>query len=100
MGIKISIGAVQPLAIKWTSFLFTAGVCAVVALTFVWSAKPGYEFGLAIVALLLACIYFRTLHTANVYVCSSDFLIEHAVKGTIVKDFALYRKVEVSYFYY
>ena len=97
---KVSIGAVQPLAVKWTSFLFTAGVCGVVSVAFIWSAKPGYWVGILIVAVLLAYTTFRTLYTANVYVTGSHFLIEHAVRGTLVKEGALYAGVEDAYFYY
>ena len=100
MDTKISISAVQPLAVKWASFLFTAGVCGLVSVGFCWSAKPGYWVGLVIAALLLAYTGFRTLYTANVYVAGSRFIIEHAVWGTLVKEGALYNRVEDAYFYY
>ncbi|WP_460620251.1 hypothetical protein, partial [Hymenobacter qilianensis] len=94
MRTKVSIGAIQPLALKWMAFLFTAGICALVTVGFVGSAKPGYWFGLILVALLLAYSYFKTLHTANIYVCDSHFLIEHAIQGTLQKDLGLYRHIE------
>jgi hypothetical protein len=100
METKISIGTVQPLAVKWASFLFTAGLCGLVSVAFCWSAKPGYWVGLIIAALLLAYTSFRTLYTANVYVAGSRFVIEHAVQGTLVKEGALYSRVEDAYFYY
>ena len=97
---KVSIGAIQPLAVKWTSFLVTAGFCGLLALMFVWSTARGHWLAFPVIALLLALTYFQTLNTANVYVCGPGFVIEHALKGTIHKDAALYRKVETSYFYY
>ena len=98
MGTKVSIGAIQPLALKWTSFYFTAGFSALVAFLFAWSTTPGVWIAIPLIALLPALTYFQTLNTANVYVKGTCFLIEHAVKGIIRKDFALYRGVESSLF--
>ena len=100
MDAKVSIGAFQPLAIKWTSFLFTAGVCGLVSVAFCLSAKPGYGFGVGFAVLLLAYTGLRTLYTANVYVSGARFVIEHAVRGTHMKDGALFSHVETAYFYY
>ena len=100
MDTKVSIGVVQPLAVKWSSFLFTAAVCGLASVAFIWSAKPGYWVGLLIAAVMLAYTAFRTLYTANVYVAGSRFIIEHAVRGTLVKEAALYARVEGPYFHY
>ena len=95
---RVSIGAIQSLAIKWTSFLFTASFSGLVAFMFVGSTAPGHWVAFPMIALLPTFTYFQTLNTANVYVEGTDFLIEHAVKGVIRKDFALYRSVESSLF--
>jgi hypothetical protein len=55
---------------------------------------------LIIVTVLVAYTFFRTLKTANIYVSDQGFIIEHALLGTLNKEFNLYHKIEDSYFYY
>jgi hypothetical protein len=43
---------------------------------------------------------YHSRPAANVYVAGSRFVIEHAVQGTLVKEGALYSRVEDAYFYY
>lgn len=96
MSTKVSIGTVQPIALKWTSFLFIAGFCSVFAIAFIRSGQPDYWIALVMLTIMLTWNYFQLLNTVNVYLSGSHFLIEHAIKGTITKDFGLFRTIESS----
>ncbi|GAA4050668.1 hypothetical protein GCM10022409_41750 [Hymenobacter glaciei] len=97
---KISIGTVQPIAVKRSSFIFVFIVCLTVAIGFVISNKTGYWIGLIIDATLFLYTYFRTINTVNVFICDKNFIIEHAFKRIVVKEFSLFKGIETSYFYY
>lgn len=97
---KISIGSIQPLAVKWISFLLVLCVAIGTGIGFVLSDKPGHWIGVIIVRFILVYAYFRTLNIVNIYLLNLSFLIEHTLHGTFTKKNSLYKEIKSFYFYY